>query len=280
MKIIRSIQSGEIFKTFPASAGINNSIKKNLRSISILKNLIMITFLLFAVSTSCSKNLTMKYSVLDENVVDTPSKTQITLKLKISGEITSDNCRELLNRLYNTYKNKEGLKYSKTPGSLFMYLYDSTESAEDPEQWIGMLSWAAATYKPQITIKEKIISELEKGSAEKFGLSLKKRKEIFEDTVLARDRAASEAEKKYPVPQLNSTNKDDPSYSRVFSSKKVQAQLEKQIEYIRQTAPKYVKEIIKKHNINQRILTEIAIEGYKKKWPLPIITDDGLSRGN
>ena len=188
-------------KIFPAPA-VKNNLSDKKSGVCILKNLIIITALILSMSTSCSKNLTMKYSTIDENIIDTPAKTQITLKLKISGEITADNCREVLNRLYNEYKNKEGYKHSKTPGSLFIYLYDSTESAEVPEQWIGMLSWASSTYKPQISIKENLIFELEKESAQKFGLSLKKRKQIFEDTVLAGDRATSEAEKKYPVPML------------------------------------------------------------------------------
>ena len=59
-----------------------------------------------------------------------------------------------------------------------------------------------------------------------------------------------------------------------LSSKKAQAQTEKQTDYIRQNTPIYVKEIIKKYNINNRILTEIVIEGYKKKWPLPEFEDD------
>ncbi|MCU0821558.1 MAG: hypothetical protein MUC95_03680 [Spirochaetes bacterium] len=279
MITVKSILNILIFKLFLRPDENNIPFHCRCRGTIILNKFIIIAAVIILSSVSCSKKLEMKYSVLDENIIDTAAKNQVTLKLKVSGEISSNNCREVLNRLYIEYKKKEVFKYSKTPGSLFIYLYDSTESAEDSGQWIGMLNWNSSSVKPQINIKEEIISELEKGAARKFGLSLKKRKQIFADTVLARDRATAEAERKYHALNLNTKVKEKPTYGQVMTAKKARIYLvilEKQAAYIRSTVPIYIKEVIKKHNINSRIMTEIAIEGYKKKWPMPVLDDIGI----
>lgn len=249
-----------------------------MKKISTLEKIIL-GLLIFFISgmISCVREMTTQHTLLNEDIIDSPEKTQITLKLMISGKITSDSCRELLNRLYSEYREKTGLKNSPTPNNLLFYLYDSAESAEEAEQWIGMLSWSSEEYKPRITIKEDIIAELNSDSSRKFGLSEKKRKKIFEDIVLARDRATSDAEKKYPLPLLNTVNREDQIYTGYpdpISAKKVSIQINKQTDYIKKTVPVYVKAVLKKHKINEHIFTAIAIEGFKKKWPLPSLEGD------
>ncbi len=260
-----SVTAARRMKSFP--------VKSRARSSRALNIIIIITLSGLALS-SCLKDLAIDYSIMDENIIDAPDNTLVSLKIKISGEITPDNCRELLNRLYNQYRYKKGLDFSKKQNGLFFYLYDSTETADDPEQWLGMLNWASPAAKPQITIKENLIPGIKKGITRKFGLSLKKRKEIFEAAVLASERATFEAQNKFPILTLDQSSRQDISYSQILSTDKANKQLKKQTEYIRLNAPKYLKETARKFNISDIILTEIIIEGYRDKWPLPVLEED------
>lgn len=136
------------------------------------------------------------YSILNKKIYDTPIKTQVTLKVLVSGKISESGLRGLLNQLYSSTKAMGGFKYHDFPTNIYIYMFTSKERAESA-LWIAML---AKNYggKPAISIYTPQIVQLGEKPKEHFGLSEKKRKEIYEKLVLIEDRANKTADKQYP----------------------------------------------------------------------------------
>lgn len=141
-----------------------------------------------------------QYSVLDEEVYDAPVKTQVTLNVLVSGNISEPGLRALLNQLYNTAKDKKDFEYHDSPTNIYIYAFTSREKAESGMgQWIAMLDKSYDDKSPAISINELQIAELTAKAEERFGLSEKKRKEIYKEAISAGRRARIEAEKEHPI---------------------------------------------------------------------------------
>lgn len=141
-----------------------------------------------------------KYSVLDEDVYDDAGATKITFNILVSGKITEPGLRALLNKLYSSTKARRGFKYHDSPTNIYIYAFTSKERAgSGMGQWIAMLQKNRDDGKPTISINERQIAQLGAKPKERFGLSEKKRKEIWQELVLAEDRARKRAEEQYPL---------------------------------------------------------------------------------
>jgi len=141
-----------------------------------------------------------KYSILDEELYDVPIKTQVTLNVLVSGEISDRSLRALLNQLYSSTKARRGFKYHDSPTNIYIYAFTSKERAESGMgQWIAMLQKSYDDVKPTISINERQIAQLSAKPEELFGLPEEKRKEIWKELVLVEDRARKEAEERYPL---------------------------------------------------------------------------------
>jgi hypothetical protein len=205
----------------------------------------------------------LKYTVLDREVYDAPVKTQVTLKLLVSGDITKKGLEELLTRLYLEIKKETGFKYRKNPNNIDIYAFSSKERAESGMgQWIAMLLKNVPDEEPKISMNDRQLAHLNVVSEEKFGLSEEKRKEIWAEIVKAEDRANEEAEERYPVP--------DPSKPG-YSQTKVKDILIKQGDLIETLTEKYKNEVTKKYGLTREQLDAIVAEAFEKDWPLPKI---------
>lgn len=127
----------------------------------------------------------LEYSILNEKILDGPGKTQVLVNILISGEISEQNIRDLLNKLYIETKDRKGFKYHDNPTHIFIYIYTS-EYINSQSQWIGMLE-KIGEENMEIYINDRQISHLDKLTEEKFGLSEEQRKEIYKDIVIAED---------------------------------------------------------------------------------------------
>ena len=192
------------------------------------------------------KTTTFKYIILDEDVYDAPIKTQVTLSVLVSGEISEAGLKTLLNQLYSSTKARKGFKYHDSPTSIYIYAYTSKERAESGmAQWIAMLQKAQAETKPTININERQLAQLGAEPEERFGLSEEKRKEIWKELILIEDRAMKEAEKRYPE------------------------QWEKEIEMQRRLIDENENKLAEKYELSPDQLGKISIEGLEKDWPFP-----------
>ena len=192
------------------------------------------------------KKAILKYTILNEDVYDAAVKTQVTLSVLGSGEISEAGLKSLLNQLYSSTKARKGFKYHDSPTSIYIYIYTSKERAESGmAQWIAMLQKAHAETKPTININERQLAQLGAEPEERFGLSEEKRKEIWKELILIEDRAMKEAEKRYPE------------------------QWEKEIEMQRRLIDENENKLAEKYELTPDQLGKISTEGLEKDWPFP-----------
>jgi hypothetical protein len=201
------------------------------------------------------------YSVLNENVLDAPIKTQIELSILVSGEITESNLRELINKLYVSISNRKGFKFHQFPTNIYIYAFISRKYYESGMgQWIAMLEKNQASTESKILINSNQLGGLNVKSEEKFGLSVQQRKAIWDELIKAEDRAWAEAENAYP------SNLDA---VRGMSREQIKIQLDRH--FLTEEALKegYKDRLSKKYNLTKQQLKEIALEGLEKDWAMP-----------
>jgi hypothetical protein len=98
--------------------------------------------------------------------------------------------------------------------------------------------------KSEIKIRKHLIAGLTAKPTERFGLTEKQRKTVFQGLVRADDRATREAEKRYKA-------------------------IERRAEYQRDQSQKYKAEVAKKYKLTKDQLLKIIVEGMTKNWPAP-----------
>ncbi len=152
-------------------------------------------------SSSVPNGMVPTYRVLKNDVYDAPIKTQVSLDLLITGKISEESVRDLLLKIFTNTANQRNFKYHSKPTHIFIYAYSDIERARSSGigQWVGMLSKAGKMTRPEIRINQKLIAQLGTNPIIKFGLSEKKRKQIWTELVLVEDRARAEAESKHPL---------------------------------------------------------------------------------
>lgn len=194
-----------------------------------------------------------QYEVLNEEIYDAPVKAQIVQSLLVSGEITEDGLRALLQKQYDSLKTRRGFTYYKFPTNIFIHAYTTKERYEGGMgQWIAMLAKTYSDTDPTISIKDRQLSQLGAKPVSRFGLSESKRKEVWRGIVLAEDRATKKAEQRYPIKPGDGM-----------------PQIERQIDLQRSLQKQYKEVLAKRHGLTRQQLDEIMIEGVKKDWPIP-----------
>ncbi|MFQ5839586.1 MAG: hypothetical protein ACE5HK_02580, partial [Candidatus Methylomirabilales bacterium] len=104
------------------------------------------------------------FEVVMDEISDTPLKTQVELHIVVSGKITEDNLRTLLNRQYQLAMDRRGFKYHKAPTNVYIYTYDSEEKAKAGQGlWLAMLQMGPLEKgKPKLTVRPDQIVNLGK----------------------------------------------------------------------------------------------------------------------
>lgn len=199
-----------------------------------------------------------KYTVLDEDIYDAPVKTQVTLELLISKDISKEGLMALLKHLYEKNRQRSGFKYHKHPTNIFIYAYPSKEHADSGMgQWVGMLAKAYDDVEPEITINEEFLTQLKKKPEEKLGLTETKRRSIFAEIIKVAHRANKEADRKYPDLK--------PGHSRTAGL----AQMKRWASFNNELVDKYENELAEKYSLTREQFDEIGLEGAVKSWPKP-----------
>jgi len=219
-------------------------------------------------ATSCSRQravappaarTALTYEIVKEHVDDTFIKTEVYLKVVVSGNVTEAGLRQLLDELYSKVAARTGFRYHSRPNSIFVYAYASNEHAASGP-FMGAIMKSASETQPSVMIDEQQIAEWGKPPETKFGLSEDQRRRIWTETIRAEDRAAKEAEERYPEPDPLG-----PSYSQAAAWE----QLDKQLDVEERLSKEYKAGVARKHGITDAQLREIGIEGSTKSWPFP-----------
>jgi hypothetical protein len=200
------------------------------------------------------------YEIISNETDDTPSKVQVAQDIVVSGDITEEGLRALLDLQYRQIMQMRGFRFHNAPTAVYIYLYESRAKAASA----GGL-WLAARLQshngtPDIYVKTDQIAHIGSEPEEKFGLSETKRHEIFTSIVRAERRGRDEAEEQVPLP--------DPSRAG-YSQTTAMAALERQARLEGDLQERYRVQLAAKHNITREQLDSISLEGLKKQWPMP-----------
>ncbi len=76
-------------------------------------------------------------SIYDEDIHDVPLKTQVTLKVLVSGDITRPGLTALLNKLCSSTSKRTGFKHHDSPTNIYIYAFTSKEKGTSG--WIALL---------------------------------------------------------------------------------------------------------------------------------------------
>lgn len=203
------------------------------------------------------------YTVIDEDVVDTPLKTHVAIDILVSGDITEKSLKMLLNKLY-TSVGRRTFHYHKFPTNIYINAYTSYQSYQSKEDgWVGKLSKSYVDIEPRITVNPLFIpSEGGKGE-EKFGLSEEVRKMIWKKTIEIEDAVYKEAERRYPPPSAPKPNISE--YTPSVANKELSSRISFQDSEIERR----INRLARQYGLKRDELQEIRDEGINRSWPYP-----------
>ncbi len=160
--------------------------------------------------------------------------------------------------MYDKTSKRSGFKYHNHPTNICIYAYTSIDKAESGMgQWVGMISKSYNDKTPQIDISDRQLNAMAEVAKDRWGLTYKQRKEIWNKKILSQDKAQKEADKKYP-PDKTRISKDD---------------IIKSIDFMRELELEYEIEITKEYGVEKAIVDSIVFEGIKMGWSFPKWTE-------
>jgi hypothetical protein len=188
-----------------------------------------------------------RYRALPDEVHDSPAKVQFVRLLVLNGPASKTEIEQIIRQEYKSISKKSGFKHAEHPTHIGVYLFETEEKAKAGQGlWLGML-WSPDTSKPMPDIKvhQVRLKNAWSKAEERFGLSEVQRKKVFEELVLAEDRANKESERRFPT------------------------DFKKQAAYSQELNTKYTAKIAEKYKLTEEQLLKISVEAFEKGWPLP-----------
>jgi len=227
-----------------------------MKKITIL-SLTILTLLL----TNCGSNSEppkdlLKYSVIEEDISDTPLKTQVSMNILLEDieNVTEEKLEILLNYLYNQQISRKGFKHHDHPNTILIYAYVTKEKSDaGMGQWVAMISKMYDDTKPDFDISETQFNSLTATEQEKWGLTQKQRQKIWDKIIYAERNAQKEADKKHPLDKPGITQDDMIKNGKVMEKFKI----------------KYEDDIAKEYKIEQSIIDSVGLEGVIGGWSFP-----------
>ncbi|PQB07248.1 hypothetical protein BST83_08845 [Polaribacter filamentus] len=204
-----------------------------------------------------SPNTLLTYTILKNEISDTPLKTEILtdILLEKKESITENKLKILLKTLYDERKNRTGFTHHETPNTIAVYAYLTKEKANSGMgQWVAMISKTNMNDNsiPEFKINKIQLNSIAQKKESILGLSNKKRREIWKKIILAERYGSEMAHKIHPI-KAGSTQED-----LVIGGKLIE-----KWQLVREN------EIIKEYKINQQILDSITLEGLTQGWAFP-----------
>jgi hypothetical protein len=87
--------------------------------------------------------------VLDEEISDSPIKTQVKLHLAVPRTVTRGELDALMRSLYATQMARSGFKARPTPNAVYAFIYlDGIDWKANSTSWVGRVSKAASSSEP------------------------------------------------------------------------------------------------------------------------------------
>lgn len=193
------------------------------------------------------------YTVWTEEGADSPistyGKAQVILRVIVSGNITEQGLRALVQKLYDEIKDRKhpSFRYYQRPTHIIVEAYLSQEYSG--EQYLAKLQKWGLEDRLTISINDTQLRQLTATPQARFGLSEEKRKLIFREHCAAGNRADVESLRRFPK------GKD----------------MFKQFDLAEELFEKYLGELGAKHGLTREQIDAISLEGMEKDWPRPTL---------
>ena len=195
-----------------------------------------------------------EYELVRKNDADQGHISAIRINAVVSGQITEGGLRRLLLKLLAEANS------TASQQRVFIYLFQSHEHFESGYgQWIAMLKPGTGA-QPDIDIRTELVEQLGAKPEVIGGLSEDMRKEVFQESAMAKDRADNEATLQYPFVRRKTPRYSDAELRDLLAN---QSRARKMLE------EKYESELSGRYGVIEAQLEEIQKEGLQKNWPLP-----------
>ena len=180
------------------------------------------------------------YQIVEKKKYDAPVKAQYVLRVVVSGNVTKQSLKNLLNKLYDSVKDDHSFKYHKRPTNIYIFIYATKKQFEKGYLYLARLD-KSGDRPPKIDINNNLFTSL------KTGLNTEKRMKIWNALLIAISKADKEAKKEYEKNKTKSLDK-----------------IEKEKEEL------YKKQVAQEYGITKKQMKEILSEGVDKGWPYPM----------
>lgn len=222
---------------------------------------ILLLTILILILSNCKNNSEppkdlLKYTIVSENISDTPLKTQVSINILLTDikNINEKKLETLLTYLYNQQINRTGFKYHKHLNTVLVYAFSTKEKANAGKgQWVAMISKMYDDTNPKFEISETQFKALTVKEQDKWGLTQKKRQEIWDKIIYAERNAQKEADKKHPLDKPGITQEDMKKNIKLMEKIKVENQ----------------NGIAQEYQIEISIIDSIGFEGVMNGWSFP-----------
>ena len=197
---------------------------------------------LFPHPVATQKNETdvlLKYEVLNEETRVVPLEAQIKVSILVDKMINESSLKQILSKLFKTYRSKRGYQYHDRLTSIYIYAYHDRES--NPAGMIGRLSWVSPG-SPQIDIYDYRLRAIKEPEKNKFGLSESERRKVFRE----RDECELQA--------IKEADKYDPTFGNAHTN------------YYEKLMQQCYNNLNKKYRITEEQAFSISNEGIMKGW--------------
>jgi hypothetical protein len=211
-------------------------------------------------AAASSQERPVTHKMIQREVSETPSRTQVRATLVVSGDVTAQTLEDLLGRVHEEISRETGFKYHPNPTHVAIYAFPTRAHAESgTTRWIGMLVRRSAKSNPEVRVDESRIAAMKLSPETKFGLPEPVRIRVWRELVRAERRAQREAELHHPIAGSGSPDSASGAITAVEKQQAARGTLRE----------KYELEVGSRYGLGREELGEIRGEGLRKNWPLP-----------
>jgi len=191
-----------------------------------------------------------QYTIADEKVDEMPLKTQVEMRVLVSGDLTEAGLRSLLSKLHNEIRGRTGFTHHQHPTHIFIYAH-TEEGQVGTAGWVAMLSRVGEDASPKIKVNTEMLAALKEPKEATFGLTEEQRRAYWKESIAAERRAQREADQKFPI---------TPTVSRDT--------LDKNADYAFSYGERYKTQVRQKYNLTDEQMYEVVSEAMTKNWPM------------
>lgn len=195
---------------------------------------------------SGSDNSGVTFRLVDEQIKDTPVKTQVEQHVVVVGDATEAALRAELKRRFDAAKRRSGWRHHDRTTNVYIYIYGTEEQATAGQGlWLGMVAWTShgGATSARYQIHQGRLANLGTSEEKRFGLTEQERKTFLRELVAAEKRATNEAMRRIPDSRLN-----------------------EQLDLEAELMQRYRNEVFDKWGVTEEQAGKIATEAWEKGW--------------